>query len=401
MTRDSIPTLLSLSRFAEILGLNPWYFSQATTATYDGDTSCDPLFLQFAWMDADKLSREDIARAIDQAEQDIANRLGWWPAPKWITDEDHRYPPHHDKALFGVYGINQRGQGKSVTSKWAKVRAVGQQAKTLISAGVAVNITGENVTVSVATTVTETSEIEVYFRVADGADEAASDTYRIRPLKVTITAGAATITGKKWLFLDPTLWDAPDSIDGDDASNYVTLVDVYRVYNDPSDPADFYWETLPEGCTDTDNSGCQFITQTACLLIRNADNGFLVPSPAEWDADTSSFTEQSFSQNWEPDKVRINYRAGYPLGADGEMDDYWARAVAYYSCALLGRESCDCGNASKFMLRWQEDLALNAESGKNYQLSAEVLNCPFGTERGAVFAWQRVKREAIGGGTAI
>lgn len=125
-----------------------------------------------------------------------------------------------------------------------------------------------------------------------------------------------------------------------------------------------------------------------------------MPSPAEWDAATSAFTELSFSQNWEPDKVRIYYRAGYPLGPDGEMDDFWGRAVAYYATALLGREMCDCGNMGKFALRWQEDLAINL-ADRSYQTGQHVLDNFFGTERGAVFAYQRVKQHKQGRGTAV
>lgn len=98
--------------------------------------------------------------------------------------------------------------------------------------------------------------------------------------------------------------------------------------------------------------------------------------------------------------MRINYRAGYPLGPDSEMDDFWARVVAYYATALLGREMCDCGNMGKFALRWQEDLAVNLE-GKNYQTGKHTLDNPFGTERGAIFAYGRVRQHKKGRGMAI
>lgn len=251
----TVETLLSLGRWGQIMGVNPFYLMGATTSVYDGGSACDQLFKQYSWMDADKVGREDISRAIAQAEADIATELGYWPAPKWIAGEDHEYPKHFDKQLLGVYGINQRGQGKSIKSEWGKVRSLGQEAKTLISAGVAIAIATNTVTVSVVTPVTDPNEIALYFRTTDGADRVASERYRIRPVKVAISAGTATITGHKAQFIKPTLWEAEADIDGDAAANYVTAVDIYRVYSDPSDPADFYWETLPEGCTDADESG--------------------------------------------------------------------------------------------------------------------------------------------------
>lgn len=400
MSRASIDTLLSLGRFQEIMGINPWYFNQLYTTTYTGAGDCDPFWLQYAWMDADKVGREDLARAIVEAEADIAKYLSYWPAPKWFTNEDHLYLPHHDKQLFGIYGIDHRGQGKGIRSDWGYIRSVGQKATSLIQAGVAVAYSGDTATISVATTVTDGQEIHVYFRTTDGADAAKSDTYRVRPLRISISGGTATITGKKWLFVKPSLWESEATLNEATAANFVSAVDIYRVYNDPSDPADFYWETLPEGCSDTDNSGCQYSTQTACLLIRNAQMGFLVPNPAEWDADDEAFTEKSFAEDWEPDKVRINYRAGYPIGSDGEMDDSWARAVAYYAAAILGRESCDCAYFGRFLRRWQEDLTLNTSSQSRLVAQHKIDN-PFGTERGAIFAWEKVKKSALGEGFAL
>lgn len=68
------PTLLALDRFAEILGINPAHFNQgASTTVMPMLTNCPDIYYQFAWQRADCVSREEIARGIRQAEEEIAD----------------------------------------------------------------------------------------------------------------------------------------------------------------------------------------------------------------------------------------------------------------------------------------------------------------------------------------
>ena len=77
------------------------------------------------------------------------------------------------------------------------------------------------------------------------------------------------------------------------------------------------------------------------------------------------------------------------------MDRFLELAVAYYAAALLDRPICECNNIKTWVDHWQRDLAIaGAEEGLS--VSADDLDCPFGTRRGAVFAWRRVKKEALG-----
>ncbi len=400
MSRASISTLLSLDRWAAVIGLNPWHFSQAISAAWPV-SQCDDLTYQYAWHDADKVAREDISRAIAQAEHDIAQQCGFWPAPHYEVEEQQSYPRHHDRRLYNTDMRQPRGDRKSVRTDWRRLRAVGVESKTLIQAGAAVVIAGETATVTAATTITDPAEIAVYFQVADGADVAASESYRIKPVSVSISGGVATITGKKWLFFDPDLWEAASAIDADAAASYVTAIDVYRRRTDPSDMGDLIWST-DVGCsldplTTAADAACEQYEQTMCLWVRDWDRGIVVPSPATWNATTVQYDETSKLLTPDPDKVRLNYLAGWPLGADGEMADYWARAVAYYSLALLDRPLCSCDNVTARTERWREDLALQGASGsssRSHQISDLILNSPFGTMRGAVFAWQRCREQA-------
>jgi len=67
----------------------------------------------------------------------------------------------------------------------------------------------------------------------------------------------------------------------------------------------------------------------------------------------------------------------------------------------LERPFCSCGNVIALAQKWQLDLAEQGET--SHQLNADDLNNPFGTRRGAILAWNTVKRECrrLRGGGAI
>lgn len=402
MSRASMTTLLSLDRWAAILGLNPWHFCQATTAAWPAN-DCDDVMFQWSWHDASKVGREDVARAIAEAEADIAQALGFWPAPRYQADEAHAYPRHHARELVNVNMRQRRGDRKSVTTDWGLISCLGVEQKSLILAAANVVLGADTASLVAATTVTDPAEIAVYHRVTEGADAAASEVYRIRgghkALTVSIAAGVVTISGPKYLFLSPSLQDAAAPLDGDAAASYVQAVDVYRRRCDPSDEGALVWNGNT-GC-DATAAACAETTQALCGWLRDARAGVIAVRPALWDATTLQYDEADMTLNYDPDQVRLNYLAGEALGADGEMVDYWAQAVAYYAAALLDRPLCACDLVNARIARWQEDLAQNTEKGKSYQNHDIILSSPFGTRRGAIFAWQRVRERALGHGLAM
>jgi hypothetical protein len=70
--------------------------------------------MQYDWMDANKVSREQLANIIAKAEEDIALEIGYWPALVWISDEWHLYPQIHRTELYGT-GLTRRGDMKDMT----------------------------------------------------------------------------------------------------------------------------------------------------------------------------------------------------------------------------------------------------------------------------------------------
>lgn len=399
MARATTPTWLPLDRWAEIIGLDPLHFNGVITALRP-DRACnsgEDIWMQWAYQDASKISREDLAEAIRDAEQQIANYIGYSLLPDWVIDERRETVRPALRELYSG-GLNVRWMGKSVNANRGYVIAGGQKARTVISAGAAIVRSdadgdgyNELCTVTVASSV-DVEEVRVYFPGESGADE-----WEIRPVKVAASGGNLTITFKIWQVPLPDLWDALNAtgIDGDVGASFVTTVDVYRVYNDPQSQLQLLWEG--GGCGSC--SACTFGAQAGCLHVRNPRLGTVVYEPAEWDAAAGSFNAAEFAVCREPERLRLWYYGGWRWEtsdprkrATVDMDPFWEKAVAYYAAALLMREVCSCNNTEKFLDWWREDLArVGAEV--SYQNDEAVLSNPFGTRRGGVYAWERCNQE--------
>ncbi len=417
MARADTKTLLPLDRWAKILGLEPRHFNGVTTSLTPTE-NCGDVWLQYAWQHADRVGRDDVAMAIAQAEADIIEALGYYPVPVWTEGEIKRTPRPNDAELVGGSGLfNARGYFTSVRTDYGHVIRGGVEVKTLIDTAVRSEpaVIGdtmalsdadgdgynETVTITLPTTVTDDNEIRCYFHGHSGADE-----WEIRPLRsVTIAGGNVVIVFDKHLIPHPALWEALDAaaIDGDTDTNFETQIDVYRVYNDPSDQGEMQWEATPGfcECVLATCETCTWTTQDHCLQTRDPRLGLITYRPATWDADDEEFDSATLAVYRQPERVSLNYQHGYRSSKVTrpyvEMDPLFERMITYYSVTLLDRPICNCNNIESFIKQWVEDLALIAESG-SYRISARDYQCPWGTKKGAIWAWKQAQKLAIGRG---
>jgi hypothetical protein len=385
-----------------MLGICPFSFNQLVSASHltpAGD--CGEVFFQHSYQRTDYTSREDIARAIKQAEMMIREQVNYNLIPDWVVDERKRTVRPARPEVYNQGSLNVRGQMKSIESRWGHVVSGGIRAQSLISAGVAVVITdidgdgySETCTVTVATTVTDVNEIRVYY-----PGQLGDWRFEVRPIEVSISAGIATIRFKRWQIVqypDQERLDAAEAgnvIDADAAATYYTTVDVYREYNDPQTQASFLWENDPSTCSS--GIAASFTTQSGALFVRDERLGIVGYIPGNWDAVAQSFTPVCWTFCTEPDQIRLYYYSGWrssdPRHARPyiDMDPYWERAVCYLSIYLMDRFTCDCANVERFVRYWREDLARQGAE-VTHQVSMRDLDNPFGTGRGAVYAWHRV-----------
>lgn len=422
------PTLLPLFHYARLMGINPAHFAGGYGTTYYPITNaCKDVWPRYAWQQVDRVSHEDIAYAIYNAEQEIANLVGYWPAPMWMAQEVHRWPRHHRRDMWRQGATNVRGARNSIKCNYGKFIQGGRRAVSLVCAATCAggslayqDLDGDGFTetarVQCATTVTDECELKIYHTGQGGARE-----WEIRPARSKSISGG-TFTGyyDAWMFIDPELLAAPADRDGfngfnlNTTANYVTTVDVYREYNDWTQAAAvFYWEPRPQtlttsfctcggaGCT-----ACTLTTQDGCLHVRDQDAGLVVPSPGSYDADDGEWDQSAFTECRDPDTVKLYYYAGEidneNLGGETcrTMSDYWGRIIAYLATARLERPFCSCGNVTALSRYLREDLALVGTAG-SFQVDPNILRNPLGTRRGEVFAWNQInqvsKKRVTGG----
>ena len=408
-------TILPLPTFAAIMGLSPAHFSGGFGQTVFPIT-CDDVWPRYSWQSNDRVSHEELANTIYGAEEEIANYLGYYPAPKWIAKEMHPYPRHYRRDVYG-FGDNNRGMYKSVTAKKGRFIQAGQRAVTLISAGATVTYSDPNsvgfndtATITVATTLTDACEINAYFQGKAGAPE-----WEIRPPRSkTISGGNIILVYDSWLLLKPTLLEAYptdagfDGLDLATTSNFVTTIDVYREYtNNTVKSAEFSWEPKPQNsllntfCTSCGGTGCAACantTQDGCLHIRDVDRSIIVPAPATYNTGDAVWTLDEWNECREPETVKIWYYAGdlderFLRGESCEkLAKYYAQAIAWMATARLERPPCGCQNVRAMFNDLMRDLSFtgSGEGEGSYFISPEDLNNPFGTRKGEVLAWKRL-----------
>jgi len=389
------PTLIPLDRAAEVLGFSSLYFNGVISNYWDLDPDCDGVWYQYAWQRKDRFSREEFASNLAIAENTVARYLGYFPMPTWIRAEEHILTQPDSPEQYSW--VISRGMRKSVTSRYGMVVEAGIRATTLIEAGAAIVYSDpysfgydQLATVTVNTTLTDLQEIHVFYPGHDTVE------WEIRPVDVSIVAGVATLTFKREMAVLPELlerYPAPgdpmSGVDGDDDANFLTIVDVYRVYNDVSQQAVFSIE--PSGCSD-----CTPTEQTGCVTVRDSRRGFLAYKFADWDADTETYVDACFSGI--PLKGDFYYRAGlrnevsdYP---DLRMQPDLEKLIIYYALTLSDKAVCGCDNFETTLAYRMTDLAEN----NKYRTTYEQLSNPLGTKRACVDMWNYIINNWLGRG---
>lgn len=405
-------TKLSLDEWAFILGINPLHFNQVVTTAMP-NFLCTNVWKQFAWQDNGMVSREDIAMAIAQAENDMEGYLYYPLAPIWINDEHVKATQPGNPTLMNVALQDTRGLALPVKLRNGFFISGGLEAKEVIEAGAIVVFSDEDgdgyeetATVTVVTTVTDPEEIAIYY-----PGEAANDDWEVRPLHsprthrrdVTIAGGTATIVFAKAQIVDPDLLNAfnPVAVDGDVAANFLANVDVYRHFNDPQTQVTLMWAPFAGGCNCSLSTcqTCAHTVQTGCLLAHDYRSGIVRFSPANWNDTTERFDSRSPSVGRNPDNLRAFYRAGWEdlspnaVAPKLEMELALARAVTFLSLRYLARPVCGCDNVKELTRRMTMDLAAEIATGDSsqaFKMSDRQLDNPLGTERGALLAWQTI-----------
>lgn len=419
MARAAVKTLLPLDRFAAVLNIHPLHFNQVFLSglpDQPDNTSartCDVPIFQYSWQANGKIGRDDIAQAIAAAESMIIPRLGYLPVPDWTVQEEKRAVRPANPVLTSYNDLDPRGYYKTVQARYGQIISGGQQAKTLIDDGVAITYSDTDADgfdnraeITFNTSVADPEEIAVYYPGHSG-----DDAWQIKPLSyISIVAGVATVRFNRQQAIVEAQMEGyfPTGINGTQDDQFLTTVDVYRKYNDPSVQSRFIWDVVGGNwCGQCDGltpcEVCGYAIQNGCLVVRNPRLGIVSPQPGSWDADTGEFTAAQFSVWREADRVQLWYKSGWRDNSlpypNITMDPVFERAIAYLAASLLDRPMCNCQPVEANIARWREDLALSTSSpqgSSSFRLSQGALDNPFGTTRGAIYAWEIVRERMLG-----
>jgi hypothetical protein len=411
MPRATPHTLLPLADYAKILGLDPLHFSGGVSELRPAP-QCSDVWYQYDWQDADKVSRHQLAILLKEAEDEIANTLGYWPAPIWIEDERHDYTRLYRPEMTGV-GQDIRFRFRSVQTKYGKVITGGRRATepidldatftTLDTDGDSFNETAQFIIANQSATL-DVCEVHAYFKVynlldnantrTDPSSQGADPAWEVRPLRTRLVGTDLYVWCYVWDLFRPQLYEelAPDPINADAAGSFVDELSFYRVYNDPAEPVEFLWGT-DISCADTDE--CEWSSQDGCIRVANPHLGLVVPAPATYDATTGDFTSAAWVETYEPNVVRLWYYAGDTerTASCQTLSQYWARIIAMLATTRSDWPICTCSNKNNILLssEWRANMQM-VKTDRSFFADAHVLGNPFGPRVGEVEAWKRIAR---------
>ena len=340
---------VTLARYAAIVEYPECQFWGVRNDATLMDSECRTIWL--------KSERDNIARYLAEAQEEIEREMRHPIGFKWFEDERQSY-------------------GFPLLAKWGEVVEGGVRATNPEATAEAVShVTDPAVIGPFATTVTDEDELQVQYPATLVEGEIV-----INPSDIDIALGFATIYVPRCRMVLPTLVDNDrNGVDYDDPLNFLQTVDVVRVYNDPSTHATLVY---PHSCDCVGGCTCSDHQRDGCIYVRQGRIGALDVIPATYSGGSWSAAVGCCGA---PEYVLLNYRAGIEISL--QMED----AIVRLSHSKAPTEPCGCDVVQRL---WNRD---REEPGA---FTRERVNCPFGTSNGAWAAWKFVQAMRLrrGGG---
>lgn len=382
MTRASTPTILPLDQFAEIVGINPLYFSgaQSSSGTMQIQHDQRPIWPQFDWQIQGQFSRESLARLIAHAELDIANLVKYWPAPVYVVDEVHAYSA-------GVFQLNY---------------------KKLITGGKRVAELVDNPTVSYVFedniprwgNITFTSDVDICELKVFFTGKNAERQWEIRPVNIDRVGSTVNISIDAWKLIEPDLQnrlpvtDEQIAIHAEDILNYVEDVEVYYVHTDHQATAvELHWRC--GNCADSSCGNCEPHVQAACLHIVDPAMGLVSVRPASCACPT--WQPASLSRGRAPDYVKVSYLSGeqenlYLEGTQcGQLSYNMAWLITILAASRIDYFFGANNNVQAFVDEWRRDVTRPTDQGVQF-VTPQLADNPLGTRNGEITVFRALSK---------
>jgi hypothetical protein len=286
--------------------------------------------------------RDILARYINMAEEMRENEINNFLSKKYVGNKlyDYGFPLILNKGFIDQIGT----QNTSTIELEHEIDYTVQ--------------TGDDITLTLSTNVTDIDEVKVYY---DGED------VEIYPTSISIYGGNLTIVIPRARLVKPSLMDdREDALAYSENDNFVAQVDIKRAYYVESTAAEFVW---------LDSESGDELTQAARPIIVDDDLGIIECYPATY---ASGWTLQNFLYCDEPWKIRLDFVSGL-------MSERSNILTARLAHTLMPFSPQDCEAVRQY---WQ----------KVNELHPSKVTTPYGTAYGAVEAWVFDSRFKSGGG---
>jgi hypothetical protein len=313
-------------------------------------TSCDHFWSQW--------EREALARHLNAAENLLAQHLGFFIGPRFLTDYDHQWTD-------------------PVNLRWGHIVGGGIQGLTDVTAGVvASDFTIDPATITIPQASFPGGTDEIYIIETATGLEINPDKVETSGVNYVIYINQCKLV--EWDDLEYQTSDAPIAYDPTFAATvWLKLADltIYREYLDASTQATITFGVScrcwcsGEACAGTDRTGCVYVHDEEISKVR--------VSIATYDASAGTWAcnLDLLCGCYTDDKVTVRYRAG--TVAD-EFVAGWQEAVMRLAHTYIIRPPCGCDVF---------DLSVGRDNAMPRVMTAERLNCPLGMKAGAWFAW--------------
>jgi hypothetical protein len=335
---------LVLDRYQEIMRLPEAAFNGLNKDEDDSCYDCAAI-----WKQTD---RDGLALALSNAEEIREQELGYHLAPVYIANEVHEYSAPiilNRKHLISI-GVQT-------------ILDIEDDVALVLRTGGVIN---DPVVITIATTVTDTSEIIVCYPGED---------VEIRPSRITIVGGVATINIPRSRLVDPSIDTNcdPAPLYTDDA-NFLITVDIKRRYMDTTQGANYVWTALQTCGSELPGE----TTQTAYARIENARVATIRIYPAL--VTDSIYYSNNSLYCYLPERVLISYLSGRQFSIRTEIET--ARLAHTMLPGIMPDRVDLCSGC------WKRDMMPDP--------SEEMT--PYGSSVGAIIAWVSDSRAKVGQG---
>ena len=392
MAIASTRTLLSLDRYAKIMGINPVLFNGGGSIELSDGSQLFPIdndqmniWPQFAWQANDQISREELAEQIRKSELEIIAMIGWNPTPDWdVFKANYNYLFRDSTTVISP----------TVQLNKTKFIAGGVRKSTVVVAGSIVGYTDEDndgweelATIQFAKPAgANIEELKIYYPGKEGDRE-----YEIRDIKAKYISGAnVVIKVPSWNLINYDILQAYPTndviaVDMSDATSFLITVDVYWERNDTTQNSAFifYHDEITEAQQSAGGVILGDVTGRDRVLVKP---GTYDTTLAEWVID------QCFDGYI--DYVDLYYYSGakekqFVKNTDDYISTDIAKAIAYLATSRLDRIYYANNNSVALADNLMRDYLEPAESYNPapYDLS----QCPFGTKVGEYLAWKSIR----------